>query len=208
MSTTKSVHRSIAILKLPGPALALVSFAQSVVTAMTGNPAFTTPTPSLAVVIAALNALQAAENAVLSRAHGAVVTRNDRRVALVTLMEQLKGYVQTTADTDLENSAAIIKSAGLEVRKTPTRAARAFDVKAGAVSGSARLVVPSAGDRSFYEWQTSIDGGKTWVPASSTLQAKTTITGLTPGSTVFFRYRPCTKAGEGDWSPPLPLLVR
>jgi hypothetical protein len=33
-----------------------------------------------------------------------------------------------------------------------------------------------------------------------TLQAKTTIESLTPGTTYSFRYRPVTKAGEGDWS--------
>ncbi len=208
MSTIKSIHRSIAILKLPDPALALLNYVQDVVKAMTGNPAFTSPVPALALVTAAASALQVAEYAVLSRAHGAVVTRNDKRVALVMLMDQLRGYVQTTADADLENSAAIIKSAGLSVRKTPTRAARTFTVKAGAVSGSARLAAPSAGNRSFYEWQSSTDGGKTWVTTSSTLKTTTTVTGLTPGSTVWFRYRPFTKAGEGDWSPAIPFVVR
>jgi hypothetical protein len=208
MSTTKSIHRAIAVLKLPGPALALVNYAQDVVRAMTGNPAFASPVPPLGTVSAAATALQIAESAVLSRAHGAVVTRNDKRVALVTLLQQLKGFVQTTADADVENAAAIIQSAGLATRRTPVRPPRTFTVKGGAVSGSATLAAPSAGHRSFYEWSYSVDGGKTWVAAPSTLKVRTTITGLTPGATVVFRYRPCTKAGEGDWSAPVPLVVR
>jgi hypothetical protein len=45
------------------------------------------------------------------------------------------------------------------------------------------------------------------VSAPSTLQAKTTITGLPVGTSVLFRYRTLTKTGEGDWSQGLALLV-
>ena len=34
------------------------------------------------------------------------------------------------------------------------------------------------------------------------------VTGLAPGATVQFRYRPVTKAGEGDWSQTVVLLVK
>ena len=54
----------------------------------------------------------------------------------------------------------------------------------------------------------SADGGKTWVSAPSSLQAKTTVTGLPVGTSVLFRYRTLTKTGEGDWSQGLALLVK
>jgi hypothetical protein len=69
-------------------------------------------------------------------------------------------------------------------------------------------VTAQAGHRASYEWDYSTDGGKTWVLAPSTLQAKTTIAGLTPGATVLFRYRAVTKAGEADWSQPVSLLIQ
>jgi hypothetical protein len=50
--------------------------------------------------------------------------------------------------------------------------------------------------------------GERWLVAPTTQQSKTTISGLTPGATVFFRYRPVTKAGEGDWSQPSSLIVQ
>jgi hypothetical protein len=56
--------------------------------------------------------------------------------------------------------------------------------------------------------QYSADGGKTWISVPSTLQAKTTVSGMTPGATALFRYRAVTKTGEGDWSQPTALLVR
>jgi hypothetical protein len=46
------------------------------------------------------------------------------------------------------------------------------------------------------------------VTAPVTLQAKTTVAGLTAGTTVQFRYRPVTKAGEGNWTQPVSLLVQ
>jgi hypothetical protein len=49
----------------------------------------------------------------------------------------------------------------------------------------------------------STDGGKTWVALPPTLQARTTVTGLTPGSSAQFRHRAVTKAGAADWSLPI-----
>jgi hypothetical protein len=82
MSTTKvAVHRPIAILDLPKPVPALITFAQGMVAAMTGNAAFATPAPPLATVEAAIQDLQAAETAALSRVKGSVAVRNEKLMA-------------------------------------------------------------------------------------------------------------------------------
>jgi hypothetical protein len=207
-TTTKTNTRhSLVTLKLPLSVPALITYAKGIVTRITGNPSFPNPTPSLAVLTAAVDDLQVAEAAALSRLKGAVATRNDRRAALVLLLRQLRGHVQTVADASAENGAAIIASAGLAVRKIPARRARAFTAKPGAVSGSAKLVATTAARRASYEWQYSTDGGKTWVIAPSTLQARTTIAGFVPGSTVLFKSRPVTRTGEGDWSQPVSLVI-
>jgi hypothetical protein len=208
VSPTKQTHRPIAVLLLPKTVPALVTYAQSVVTAMTGNPSFPSPVPTLAIVLAGITALHDAESAALARTKGAVAARNDKRLALVTLLQQLRNYVQTVADTDLETSATVIQSAGIAVKKTPALKLRGFDAQTGALSGTARLVAASAGRRAAYEWQYSTDGGKTWGMAPSTLQARTTVTGLVPGATVDFRYRPVTKTGEGNWSQTVQLIVK
>ncbi len=208
MTTTKSPHRSIAILNLPTPVGALVTYAQNVVTRMTGNPAFPSPAPTLPMVLAAVGELQTAETAALARTKGAVAIRNEKRAALVTLLGHLRGYVQTIADGNVENGTSIIESAGFAVKKTTARKPRVFDAVPGAVSGSAKLVAPSAGPRASYEWQYSTDGGKTWLTAPVTMQARTTVPGLTPGASVVFRYRPVTRKGEGDFSQPVTLVIR
>ncbi|HEX3345261.1 MAG TPA: hypothetical protein VHS09_11845, partial [Polyangiaceae bacterium] len=163
----------------------------------------------LPALTAAVLDLQNAETVALSRTKGAVTVRNEKRTVLVGLLQQLRGYVQGVADATPENAASIIQSAGLAVRKVPTHAPRTFAARQGTVSGAAKIVAVSAGPRSSYDWEYSIDGGKTWVAAPSTIQAKTSVAGLPAGTTVLFRYRAVTaKGGQGDWTQPTGLLVK
>ncbi len=204
----QSIHRATISLNLPTKIPDLILYASNIVQKMTGNSAFLTPTPTLAALSAAVADLQAAETAALSRAKGSATVRNDKRTALVVLLQQLRGYVQSMADATPESGPEIIQAAGLGVRRIATRAARSFAATQGTVSGTATVTAVSAGHRASYEWEYSVDGGKTWVAAPVTLQAKTTVAGLAAGTNVQFRYRPVTKAGEGDWSQAVALLVK
>ncbi|HEX8796641.1 MAG TPA: hypothetical protein VF765_37075 [Polyangiaceae bacterium] len=181
---------------------------QAVLAAMTNNAYFPTPVPALALIAAALTALQSGEAQALSRLKGAVVARNDKKAALVALMQQLRSYIQTTADADPENSAAIIRSSGLPVKRIPVHKPRVFNVEPGAVSGSVEMVAATAARRASYVWGYSIDGGKTWIEVGPTLQAKTSVTALPVGTTVQFRYRAVTRTGAADWSQPISFLVK
>ena len=195
------------MLALPKRINLLITYADNVVTRMTGNASFPSPSPALATVSAAITDLQNAETATLARTKGAAATRNAKRAALVSLLQQLRTYVQTIVDGNEENAPAMIQSLGMAVKKTATRKPRVFAALAGAVSGTVKLVAPSAGARSSYEWQYSTDG-KTWIALASTIQAKTTMTGQTAGAVLQFRYRPVTKTGEGNWSQTVQLIVK
>jgi len=208
MTLPTSIRRFLACLKLPKSVSALVTYARSIVASMTGNAWFTAPTPTLAVVAAAIDALQAAETATRARTTGAVALRNEARSALVPLLQHLAAYVQETADANLETGASIIESAGIAVRKAPVQPARVFGARSGPVSGSAKLMVASAGPGTAYDWEYSVDAGTTWLTTPSTMQAKTTVWGLQPGARVLFRYRVLTRKGEGDWSQPAALIIR
>lgn len=208
MNPTKSVHRNLVTLSLPRTIPALITYTQAMLAAMTNNANFPTPLPALSAVSAALAALQSAEAQAMSRIKGAVVVRNDKKAALVSLLQALRAYIQTTADADPENSAAIIKSSGFPLKKVPVHPPRVFSVKSGMVSGSVEIVAARAARRASYLWGYSTDGGKTWTEVGPTLQAKTTISGLPVGTTVQFRYRGVTKTGAADWSQPISLLVR
>ena len=208
MNPIKSAQKNYVSLKLPRPVAAFITYVQGILAAMTNNPHFPTPTPTLAVVLAALTALQQAEASAQARTKGTVVARNDKKAALVTLMQQLRAYVQATADADAENGAAIIGSSGFPARKVAAHKPRVFTVKQGAISGSVDVLAATAARRASYDWQYSVDGGKTWVDAGPTLQAKKTITALPVGTSVQFRYRGVTKGGALDWSQALALLVK
>ena len=206
-TTTNKAHRSLAVLDLPKRINVLITYANGVVEGMTGNASFPTPSPALATVTAAITDLQNAETAALARTKGAAATRDAKRAVLITLLQSLRMYVQSIADQNGENAPSIIKSAGLAVKKTATRPPRVFAALPGAISGTVKIVAPSAGHRSSYDWQSSPDG-KTWTDLGSTLQAKTTLTGQTPGTVLQFRYRPVLKTGASDWSTPVTIAVK
>jgi hypothetical protein len=205
----KSIHRATISLDVPRKNADVILYATNIVQKMTNNPTFPNPTPTVAALNAALSDLHTAETAALSRTKGTATVRNDKLTVLVSLLQQLRGYVQSVADATPENGAAIIESAGLAVRKTSAHGKRAFAARPGPLTGSAVVTAVAAGSRSSYEWQYSTDGGKTWVFAPATTQGKTTISGLPAGTTVQFRYLAVTpKGGQGDWSPAVSLLVK
>jgi hypothetical protein len=200
-------HRNFAVLKLPRPVAIVISIAKAIVVALTGNKAFPTPQPSLAAINTAIGDLEAAEAVAQTRAKGAVAARNQKRAALEMLLEQLRGYVQNVVDADPANSATLIESAAMRVRKVTLRGKRVFAVTQGPVSGSVKIVTGAAGPRVSYEWQLSADGGKTWQPLSVTVAARTSATGLQPGVAYAFRYRVSSKSGATDWSQPITRIV-
>jgi hypothetical protein len=207
MSKTKQ-RRTFAVLSLPRPVPTLLGVADSIVGRMTNNPYFPSPDPPLATIAASSKDLATSQAAALTRAHGAVAARDEKRAVLVTQLGQLKGYVQKVADATPDNAASIIESAGLLVHKMTARKPRTFVAAPGPVTGSAKLAAPSDGKRTAHEWEYSVDGGKTWVSAPATLQATTTVTGLPTATSVLFRHRSVLKTGESDWSVPTSLIVK
>jgi len=202
----KKTPRTLATFKAPISVPATIAFAQSVEEGMTNNPNFPNPNPPLAGITGAIAALVAAQAKAATKVLGAAQDRDQKRTELVTLLHQEKAYVQQVADANLENAPAIILSARYGVRKPTTRTKATFVATRGLVSGGAKLVAKAAASRASYEWQYSTDG-KTWTNMPVTLKSKTTIEGLTVGTTYSFRYRAVTKAGEGNWTQPVTLVV-
>src|SRR3974390_906810 len=140
MRKPKTSHRSLVSLKLPRAPSALAAFATHVVTCLTGNALFPSPVPTLAAVTQAIHDLTTPTNAAVSRIKGTATTRDEKQTSLVALMQLLGAHVQSVADSNVENGASIIESAGLAVRKTPAHAPRVFDAQPGPTSGTVKLV--------------------------------------------------------------------
>jgi hypothetical protein len=205
--STTPTHRILIAGKLPLPVPALLKFAKALSAALTGNTHFPSPNPPLAALNTSIAALDAAETATKTRTAGTVATRNAARLQLLSDLHAARAYVQQVADANPDQAEAIITSAAMTVRKPPAHAKPTFAARQGTTSGSVKLVARAVALRASYEWEWSIDGGKTWTMAPPTLQAKTAISGLPVGTIVQFRYRSVTKTGAADWSQPTSLLI-
>jgi hypothetical protein len=200
--------RSVAVLKLSPRVKNVITFGQSVASAMTNNAHFPTPNPSLATFQADVAALSTAEAAVLSRTKGAVEARNAKLAVVRTDLETLKTYVQGVASLASPADAdAIIESSGLTIRKVTLHDKPALAAKQGSVTGTVNLAAKAVAKRASYNWQYSTDQ-KTWTPVPTTIQSKTGISGLTVGTQYYFRFQPVTSAGVGDFSQTIALLVK
>jgi hypothetical protein len=211
MSTsTKLPPRIIVVLKLPEyETPLLIAQARAIVERMTNNQWFPSPLPTLAVVQAAIDDLFEAYTRTLSRAMGTVTLRDEKRVVLVTRLQQLAAYVEAVANAHPEQAGSIIESANMYRKRTRGPSGRVFGARRGKVSGEVDLVAPRAGNRAGYEFQYSLDGGVTWrgLPEPFTTKTTATVRGLVPGSTVHFRYRATVKGVTGNWSDSFALIV-
>jgi len=200
--------RPLVALKLPTKIKSIITTAENIAAAMNNNPTFPTPNPPIATLLADIAALNTAETAVLSRTKGAVETRNAKLALVRADLENLKTYVQSVAGAGTPaNAPAVIQAAGMTSRKVTAQDKPALAAKQGSVSGTVNLVAKSAGTRAAYDWQYSTDQ-KTWTTLPMTLQAKTGISGLTAGTTYYFRVQSLIKTGTENWSQIVSLMVK
>ena len=71
------------------------------------------------------------------------------------------------------------------------------------------VFAPSAGRGAAYEFQYSLDGGRTWLATRQQIMniASVTIPGLPSHSMVHLRYRVIVKNVTGDWSQTIAIMV-
>ena len=205
--TARKPHKAIATLGRERVVGRFITQANGVVAAMTGNPYFPSPDPPLVTITALIARLSAKQTVALTRVVGGAAERDAACLALRNGLQVLQGYVQRVADADPANAAAIVTSASMSLQKKASRDKQLFDAQCGSTSGSVLLTAMATGERaSCHEWQWSLDQD-TWTSLEPTLQASTSISGLIPLRTYYFCHRAITKAGRGDWSEIVALLV-
>ena len=91
----------------------LITKALAILTAMTDNVNFPTPSPALADISASITDFQVAVNAAAQRDRTKVVLKNRARVSLIENLKSLGNYVTFTANTD----SAILSSSGFDFAK-------------------------------------------------------------------------------------------
>jgi len=176
---------------------------------VTDNPTIIpSPNPSLAVLNADIASLDTAETAAKTRAKGAAADRNEKLAVVVSDVGLLRACVQKLVDANPENAASIAAAAGMSLKKAATRTKSDLTAKPSkTTSGTVSLVAKAAAKKASYQWEVSLDGGKTYTALPDTLKAKTSIANLTPGAVVSFRQRALTPAGSGNWSQVVSVMV-
>ena len=183
----------------------LIQQATNVNTAMTGNPNFKTPNPTLTDITARITKLAGANNAYeinLVSAKESLTLRDDAAQDLIAGLTALAAYVQTTSDGD----PAIIQSAGMSIRAARTPATLPDTVTSLSVTpsdsaGELDLAWDPMPNAAAFEVQTTPDPvAGTWTSHPGVTKSKTSASGLTSGSKTTTRVRAVNAAGVGSWS--------
>ena len=114
-------------------------------------------------------------------------------------MRQLKSGVQVVADNNITHAQEIIESAGMYFMKRLKRAKTPIAVRYGGGLGLVELLAKAISGKGSYEWQMS-SNQVDWMDLPPTVKASTSVSGLTPATIYYFRFRTLTVTGYSDWS--------
>ncbi len=203
------VKPSIQFLNTDSDAL-LITDTQTIISDMTGNPAYVTPDPKLPDVQVALDDFT---TALANAADGGLTLtsiKNDKRAALVALLRALANYVQVACNGDL----TVLLSSGFPIQK-PQRspigtlpAPVNLTVNLGSLSGQLNAAVPPVFGASVYNWRLTTSNAPTVVlQTAQTTGGRTTFSGLTPGVTYVAQVNAVGAAGPSDWSQPVSKMA-
>ncbi|MBL0043086.1 MAG: fibronectin type III domain-containing protein [Flavobacteriales bacterium] len=175
------------------------------VLALTGNLTYPTPTPALAAITTASNALETAEIAVTNNGgRQDTLVRNERMRDLKELIKQLAGYVQAVSGGDPE----LIASAAFTTRKLPVPsgilpAPGNLRVRITTLPGELNVRWKGVKDRRIYQMEIN-DGDPlveaSWKPLLMTGKNFHTATGLASHKSYSFRVNAVGADGVGPWS--------
>jgi hypothetical protein len=203
------VKPSLSFLNSDSDAL-LITDINTILTAMTGNPDYTTPSPTLVIIKAALDSFIAA---LANAADGGITLtaiKNDRRADLVAVLRELANYVQVACVGDL----TVLLSSGFPIQKpqhypigtlpAPTNIALALGILSGQLDATMLPVFGAA----IYNWRLSAASAPTVIlQTAQTTSASYTFSDLTPGVIYTIEANAVGSAGPSDWSNPVRRMV-
>ena len=191
---------SLDFVRLPDPSVD--AFAENVLTAMPMCSKYTTPSPPLAQVHAALALFTTALSAAAQGGKQATAAKDAARETLLGLMRQLASYVQVTANNDLPTLLASGFSAASTNRtQVPLYQPTILAITNGQPTKLTLQVTPLPNARA-YEYQVRTGTGS-WSPSVPTTRARgIVVSDLVPGTTYTFQVRGIGgSTGVSAWSP-------
>ena len=190
------------------PDLGLIAFIQTVITCLTGNPAFTTLTALLADLTTALTAFEAAVAAMAQNSSLLLTAQRDEaRVTLLDAARKTGAAVQSIA---LNSLSTLLSSGFTNVippsAQTQLDAPTILSLNNYGTTKALMRVTPITNARS-YESRLSSDNGATWVSGGISTQARSIVLGsLVPGTAYLIEVRAIGgSTGQSDWSLSAPI---
>jgi hypothetical protein len=186
---------------------ALLTFVLLVVQKMTGNPNFVSPGTYITALAAAATAYQAAMQA-MGTTKDVSEARNAAKQGVKDALAHVKDYVNSVVEKlPPDQGMAAIESAGLNAEKRSTYQKPPLEIKYGGLAGSVLIVALAAAKSAMYYFEYSADG-KSWSACPSVMKCKTALSGLTIGTTYYFRVHAQTRKGLTDLSNVVSFVVR
>jgi len=206
-SSTESLP--VAVKQSPRSDHKFVTFLNAIADGLTGNASFVNPTTTPAMIKAAADGLAVANGKAKGGGTAEVSDRNAKRKDGEALVDDFVNYVRVTVRTqagDAATATAMIHSVALSVRKRTPVKKPPFAAKYGPVSGEVVLVALAMARDAMYWYEYSLDQ-KTWSSVPPIMKSRVTVTGLTPGSVYYFRFRAQARKAMSDYSQIVSLMV-
>jgi hypothetical protein len=201
------IRKVVGVMKIPDPDLKLLDFSEGVAAKGTNNVNFTSPGNVFINLTAANTAFSATIQNMKVVKKGGPAKAAARLNVIVNLGHSLD-YVNGVASTlPATQGAAAITSCGFPLRAIPVRNKPPLEAKYGGLAGVVGLVALSAGAGAVYVFEYSTDM-KTWTTLPQVFKAKTVISGLTVGTTYYFRFQAQTAKVQHLWSDAVSFFVR
>ncbi len=184
----------------------LAAQAQSIETAMTGNANFTTPTPPLTDLTAAITAFNTAMTDASTGDHTTVEIKNQKRKLLEVVLHQLALYVEAQSAGDV----AKMRSSHYNVSKEPAPVGplpkpTGFKVVPGG-KGEVGLALDKLDGASSYQFEYKLSTATDWINKTAT-RSKILLTNLESGKEHSFRVVPIGTSDIREYSDEISSFV-
>lgn len=181
----------------------LLTNTETIVTSMTDNTDYPTPSPALAVVTTAASAFSVALAQAADGGREFTAIKNAKRAELVSLLRQLASYVAVACGDDM----AKLLGSGFPVQK-PTRtpvgvlpAPNTPFVRQGTRSGDLYATSQPLNGAYTYNWRVALASAPTvYVQTAQTTGARKIFSGLTPGQVYVVQLNAVGASGPSNWS--------
>jgi hypothetical protein len=203
------MKKTVAVLGLAGlPVPQKIEHARFIVTSMTGNPSFPTPTPALTVITTNINALETAHLVAKGGGKDETAAMKAKEQTLELSLKMLCAYVEGIANANLATAEAVVLSSGFGTKRQPAARANGFRLTHGKNSGEIAIKTDSEARAVFtFEMTLTPEDENSWEEVHSSTRAQFLATGLESGQRYYFRFAKTNKEGTGPWSNVLNLIA-